>query len=96
MKTITVKNESYEFFKLIRKSRPQDSNNADTFEYVLKVYRESPLKVTEEYHPLKTAGSASPIIDADKLQNSSFIKREKDLAPTKNNAFVQLGEVKKP
>jgi hypothetical protein len=68
---IRISKENHKRFIEIQKSRPQDSNNAQTFDYILRVFEESPLRITEKNHPLQkpaTPGSASPIIDADNLR----------------------------
>jgi len=38
MRNIRVTNEVYERFKQIREKRPQDDNNGQTFEHILKFY----------------------------------------------------------
>ena len=70
-KVIRVYNEGLKKLDRINSERPQDVSRADTFEYVLIVFEESPLRVTEKNHPFQkstTPGSASPIIDADNLR----------------------------
>ena len=83
--------------------RPQDMSRADTFDYILRVFEESPLRITEKNHPLnKTPGSASPIIDADNLHivtpttMAEKLKRDAlkiaNEAPTKNNTYQESKE----
>jgi len=60
-----------ERFQKIHKNRSQDSKAHETFDYILRVFEESPLRITERNHPLqkpRTPGGASPIIDADNLR----------------------------
>ena len=61
MSVINITEDQMERFVTICSKRPQDMSRADTFDYILRVFEESPLRV-------KTAGSASPIIDADNLR----------------------------
>jgi len=60
-KVIRVYPDGLKKLDRINSERPQDMSRADTFDYILRVFEESPLRV-------KTAGSASPIIDADNLR----------------------------
>jgi hypothetical protein len=70
---IRISKENHKRFIEIQKSRPQDSNNAQTFDYILRVFEESPLRIEickEITRPRNIiAGNASsPIIDADNLR----------------------------
>ena len=81
---IRISKESHKRFIEIQKSRPQDSNNAQTFDYILRVFEESPLRV-------KAPGSASPIIDADNLRivtpSTLADKLTRDVLETASNAI---------
>ena len=72
MRTIPILKDDYAKFMEIRKHRPQDSNFAETFNYILRVFEESPLRITEKNHPLQRhaiAGSASsPLMDLDNIR----------------------------
>jgi len=94
-KVIRVYNEGLKKLDRINSERPQDNSRADTFDYILRVFEESPLRV-------KTAGSASPIIDADNLRivtpSTLADKLTRDAlkaaneAPTKNNTYQESKE----
>ena len=71
MPVINITQDQMERFQKIHKNRSQDSKAHETFDYILRVFEESPLRITERNHPLqkpRTPGSASPIIDADNLR----------------------------
>jgi len=94
-KVIRVYNEGLKKLDRVNSERPQDMSRADTFDYILRVFEESPLRV-------KTAGSASPIIDADNLRivtpSTLADKLTRDAlkaaneAPTKNNTYQESKE----
>jgi hypothetical protein len=72
-KVIRVYNEGLKKLDRINSERPQDTNRADTFDYILRVFEESPLRIEickEITRPRNIiAGNASsPIIDADNLR----------------------------
>jgi hypothetical protein len=71
--TVSVNKEAFEKLKAIKLNRPQDITNADTFDYILRVFEESPLRIEickEITRPRNIiAGNvSSPIIDADNLR----------------------------
>ena len=71
MKTLNISEGAFIKLLSIRENRKQDKSRAETFDYILRVFEESPLRITERNHPLqkpRTPGSASPIIDADNLR----------------------------
>ena len=77
MKTLNISEGAFIKLLSIRENRKQDKSRAETFDYILRVFEESPLRITERNHPLqkpRTPGGASPIIDAEKEQaaNASF------------------------
>ena len=67
MRTIPILKDDYAKFMEIRKHRPQDATIADTFNYVLRVFEESPVRIeicNELTRPNTIiAGNASPIFD---------------------------------
>ena len=68
MRTIPILKDDYTKFMEIRKHRPQDTTAAETFNYILRVFEESPLRITEKNHPLNKhtlPGSPFLIVDAD-------------------------------
>ena len=72
-KVIRVYNEDLKKLDRINSERPQDISRADTFEYVLRVFEESPIRIEickEITRPRNViAGNvSSPIIDADNLR----------------------------
>ena len=61
-KVIRVYNEGLKKLDRINSERPQDMSRADTFDYILRVFEERPLRITEKNHPLQRnaiAGNAS-------------------------------------
>jgi hypothetical protein len=73
MRTLNINDESFEKLMAIKNARPQDSSRAQTFDYILRVFEESPLRIEickEITRPRNIiAGNASsPIIDADNLR----------------------------
>ena len=66
-RTIRVLMDDHAKLMEIRKHRPQDATIADTFNYILRVFEESPVRIEicNELTKPNTiiAGSASPIID---------------------------------
>jgi hypothetical protein len=70
--SINVSKEAFLKFLVIENSRPQDMNRAQTFDYILRVFEESPIRIEicKELTKPRTIipGSASPIIDADNLR----------------------------
>jgi hypothetical protein len=93
--TVSVNKEAFEKLKAIKLNRPQDITNADTFDYILRVFEESPLRITEKNHPLQRnaiAGNVtSPIIDADnpRIVTPSTLadKLTRDALKTTSNAI---------
>ena len=70
---IRISKENHKRFIEIQKSRPQDSNNAQTFDYILRVFEESPIRIEickELTKPRNIiAGNvSSPLIDTDNLR----------------------------
>lgn len=105
MRTLNINDESFEKLMAIKNGRPQDSSRAQTFDYILRVFEESPLRITEKNHLLQkptTPGSASPIIDADNLRivtpTTMGDKLRRDVlraaneAPTRNNTYKESKE----
>lgn len=103
---IRISKESHKRFIEIQKSRPQDSTNAQTFDYVLRVFEESPIRIEickEITRPKNIiAGNvSSPIIDADNLRivtPSTLADKLRDAievaneVPTKNNTYQESKE----
>jgi hypothetical protein len=72
-KVIRVYPDGLKKLDKINSERPQDMSRADTFDYILRVFEESPLRIEickELTKPRNAiAGNASsPIIDADNLR----------------------------
>jgi cell division FtsZ-interacting protein ZapD len=107
MSVINITEDQMKRFQRIRDSRPQDSKARDTFDYILRVFEESPLRIEickEITRPRNIiAGNASsPIIDADNLRivtpSTLADKLTRDAlkaanaVPTKNNAYQESKE----
>lgn len=94
-KVIRVYNEGLKKLDRINSERPQDMSRADTFDYILRVFEERPLRITEKNHLLQRnaiAGNASsPIIDADNLRivtpSTLADKLTRDALETASNAI---------
>lgn len=93
--TINVSEDVSKKLHLIKKNRNQDDTMSDTLVHILYVYEEQ--KFRQTHIALRAANEAptknpitghvlNPTIDADKTQ----------LVSTRDNLFVQVGEVKKP
>jgi hypothetical protein len=87
MSVINITEEQMKRFQRIRESRPQDSKARDTFDYILRVYEEIPLRVV------------TPATLADKLYADKQRKVAQDLAlkaanaaPMKNNTYKERKE----
>ena len=68
MRTIPILKDDYAKFMEIHKHRKQDTTLAETFNYILRVFEESPLRVTEKNHPLQRhtlPGSPFLIVDVE-------------------------------
>ena len=99
MRTINVNEEGFLKLLAIKKTRPQDASRAATFDHILYIYEESLFKPEHERgiipqtlkERLKVVNA--PIIDAEKPRSAEELRK---LAPTRNNMFVQIGDVKKP
>ena len=73
MRTIPILKDDHVKFMEIRKHRPQDATIADTFNYILRVFEESPtrIEICNELTRPNTiiAGSASsPLVDLDNIR----------------------------
>jgi hypothetical protein len=84
MKTLNISEDAFIKLLCIREKRPQDRSRAETLDYVLRVFEESPLCI-------KAPGSASPIIDADNLRivtpSTLADKLTRDALKTTSNAI---------
>jgi hypothetical protein len=84
MKTLNISEDAFIKLLCIREKRPQDRSRAETLDYVLRVFEESPLRI-------KAPGSASPIIDADNLRivtpSTLADKLTRDALKTTSNAI---------
>jgi cell division FtsZ-interacting protein ZapD len=96
MSVINITEDQMKRFQRIRDSRPQDSKARDTFDYILRVFEESPLRIEickEITRPRNIiAGNASsPIIDADNLRivtpSTLADKLTRDALKTTSNAI---------
>ena len=76
---IRISKENHKRFIEIQKSRPQDSNNAQTFDYILRVFEESPLRIVTV-----TPTTMADKLYADKLRMDAL--RATNAALTKNIA----------
>jgi len=65
-KVIRVYLTSLKKFDRINSERPQDVSRADTFDYLLRIYDESPLRKPERAH-LIAGNVSSPLIDLDNI-----------------------------
>ena len=95
--SINVSKEAFLKFLVIENSRPQDMNRAQIFDYILRVFEESPIRIEicKELTKPRTviAGNASsPIIDADNLRivtPTTMADKLRNEAPTKNNTYQE-------
>lgn len=78
MSVINITQEQFKRFLAIKEKRAQDSKASETFEHILQFYEGKSVLPLQEAAPKKL----SEIIDAEKAQ--------KELAPTRNNQFIQL------
>ena len=79
MRTLNISEEGFLKFMKVHKSREQDTSRAQTFDHIMYIYEEQQHKPEKGIvHPRRIiAGNvASPIIDADKLQNIDHIVRD--------------------
>lgn len=76
-RTLRILKDDYDRFVEIQKKRPQDTTNAETFNYILRVFEESPLRVTEKNHPLSEIAIKRAVL------------RAVNEAPTKNNTYQE-------
>jgi len=78
-KVIRVYNEGLKKLDRINSERPQDMSRADTFEYVMRVFEESPLRIERGMNPIPAKyakGSVtSPIIDADDMSTLAIAEK---------------------
>jgi len=58
--TVSISKESFEKLKKIKLSRPQDNTNAETFDYILRVFEESPLRVERGMNPIPAKYAEAP------------------------------------
>ena len=95
-KVIRVYNEGLKKLDRINSERPQDVSRADTFDYILRVFEESPIRIEickEITRPRNIiAGNVStPIIDADNLRivtpSTLADKLTRDALETASNAI---------
>lgn len=76
-KNIVVSDEGKKKLDKIKVMRPQDTSMAQTIDYLIYVYEEQKFRSVIAGRPVpKEKGAASPIIDAEKLQNVSQVVRE--------------------
>jgi len=73
MSVINITEDQMKRFQRIRDSRPQDSKARDTFDYILRVFDESPIRIEickelTKPRTIVASNAASPIIDADNLR----------------------------
>lgn len=91
--SINVSKEAFLKFLVIENSRPQDMNRAQTFDYILRVFEESPIRIEicKELTKRNTIspGSASPLTDATRIIRGNSISGLVNTAPTKNNAYQE-------
>jgi hypothetical protein len=104
MSVINITEDQMKRFQRIRDSRPQDSKARDTFDYILRVFEESPLRITEKNHPSQrnaiAGNAASPIIItpitmaeklyADKKRRDAL--KAANAAPIKNMSYQESKE----
>jgi len=72
-RTIRILKDDYDRFVEIQKQRPQDTTNAETFNYLLRIFEESPIRVEicktlMAPRHIIPGNVSSPIIDADNLR----------------------------
>jgi hypothetical protein len=78
-KVIRVYNEGLKKLDRINSERPQDNSRADTFDYILRVFEESPLRIVTV-----TPTTMADKLYADKLRMDAL--RATNAALTKNIA----------
>lgn len=94
--SINVSKEAFLKFLVIENSRPQDMNRAQTFDYLLRVFEESPIRIDicknllSQRTGVETLSIITPSSLADKLRRDA-IKATQD-APTKNNTYKETKE----
>lgn len=93
-KVIRVYNKGLKKLDRINSERPQDMSRADTFEYILRVYEESPARIERGITPIPAKhapGSVTQpaIIDADTLQNKAYMDSKRSIAER-----IRKGEIK--
>jgi hypothetical protein len=102
---IRISKESHKRFIEIQKSRPQDSNNAQTFDYILRVFEESPLRIEISKTLLTSCGGVDNLriitptnmgdklrMDAQDLAIKRAALRAANEVPTKNNTYQESKE----
>ena len=85
MRTLNVSEEGYNKLLKIKADRPQDGGRADTFDYILRVYEESPLRIERGINPIPAKhapGSVSQpaIINSEELQNKAYMDSKRSIA----------------
>jgi hypothetical protein len=80
MRTINISEEGFLKFMAIKKSRPQDTSRAQTFDHIIYIYEEQQFKTKPrtamdllKEKKDRDVGNTSPIIDAEKA-NKNFIQ----------------------
>jgi hypothetical protein len=80
MRTINISETGFLKFMAIKKSRPQDTSRATTFDHIIYVYEEQQFKTKPrtamdllKEKKDREIGNTSPIIDAEKA-NKNFIQ----------------------
>ena len=99
-RTIRILKDDYDRFIEIQKNRPQDTTHAETFNYLLRIFEESPIRIEickEITRPrnIITGNVSSPIIDADNLRivtPSILLDKMRKEAPTRNNTYQESKE----
>ncbi|MBE3136072.1 MAG: hypothetical protein IMZ43_01545 [Thermoplasmata archaeon] len=95
-KVIRVYPEDLKKLDKINSERPQDISRADTFEYVLRVFEESPMRieicknVLAQRTGVESINVVTPSNLADKLRRDAI--KAANEAPTKNNIYKESKE----
>ena len=88
MRTIPILKDDYVKFMEIRKHRPQDTTNADTFNYILRVFEESPVRIEicnelTKPNTIIAGNASSPMMDLDNLRGVTPARLAEELLDEK-------------
>lgn len=87
MSVINITSAQKVRFIKVRASWPDDKNESDTFEHILKFYEQKTILPLQRPRIIPSNAS-SPIIDAEAPMTAEQLRK---LAPTRGNEFIQIG-----